>query len=371
MLLSIYSKYFVFLLLIAALSCDMKYSSVPIIEEIKLNRNFYLQQLSVVERKLKSTKKPELYALHAHILQELGEPKAASQSIQNALNMGSTNAENYFLAAKIYLDMREYDRALKQAIFAQQQGMYSFELFRLISQINLNKGNALEALNFANKAIFVNPYNYEGFIYKGYALIHYQDTAGAINAFQRSIEIKETANAYLELVDMILHTGDASQARYYLEKLYPLRGKDKEVTCLIARMYALENKTDSAAVEIKTLLNGTASDTLYYLQLINIFTESSELDSLRHYKLKYFELNPFRTDILLAVATLDVSRYRYTSALKIYEQLIAMDSTNQFFITEYQKLHRKIAYLRAKRRQEGTRQTVPLNIQPKKTIPIY
>ena len=138
-----------------------------------------------------------------------GKYDLALIDISQAERLNPNSGEILYLKSAI-LHKAGKDKALENALFAEDQGYESPDLYTLIAKLYLEKGEGSKANNYLKLAEEIYPYNADVFNGKGKLLALQKDTVTSIANFKRAIQLKPGTFEYYD--DLIKLYGKARLA---------------------------------------------------------------------------------------------------------------------------------------------------------------
>ncbi|MBL7700021.1 MAG: tetratricopeptide repeat protein [Chitinophagaceae bacterium] len=130
----------------------------------------------------------ELYVKRALMLSQLNEHDAASADYKKAYELSGDEHVMLDYASNLMLSQN-----VNKAIQLLEEGIKKFpsntEFSRRLAEIHLQKGDARDALNEYDKILLADSSNFEAWYDKGLLLAKLKDTAGAIEALEKSFSL--------------------------------------------------------------------------------------------------------------------------------------------------------------------------------------
>ncbi|MEJ6792713.1 MAG: tetratricopeptide repeat protein [Lacinutrix sp.] len=183
---------------------------------------------------------------------ELGRYKESIPYFQNALTENSESFTAKYLLAQCYFQLDDIDKSLTVATDLRKEYPNLSDVYFLLSQIYLNKGNKKEANENIEKAIEINPHDENYFGQKAYILINNKE-------FNSALEFSNEG----------------------------LRINSKSIFCLNVRTTALTklNRKEEAASSIENLLNDNPENAYSHANVGWSHLESNKpKEALKHFK---------------------------------------------------------------------------------------
>lgn len=183
---------------------------------------------------------------------ELGRYKESIPYFQNALTENTENFTAKYLLAQCYFQLDDIDKALTVITDLRKNYPNEPEIYFLLSQIHLHKGQLKEANEAIDKAIEINPLDENYFGQKAYLLINSKQFESALHFANEGLKINS-----------------------------------KNTFCLNARTTALTklNRKDEAASSIENLLNDNPENAYSHANVGWSHLESNKpKEALKHFR---------------------------------------------------------------------------------------
>ncbi len=223
-----------------------------------------------------------------------GKYDLALIDISQAERLNPNSGEILYLKSAVLHKLGQ-DKALENALFAEDQGYESPDLYTLIAKLYLEKGEDSKASNYLKMAEEIYPYNADIFNGKGKLYALQKDTVTSIANFKRAIQLKPATFEYYD--DLI--------------KLY---GKAR----LVDSALNLNERAIRKFPEMKELVYNKA----FILENVG-FADSS----VRIYR-QFIKLQPDRYDVYDRIGGIYLRKKNYSGAYAIYNRWAEAEPEN-------------------------------------------
>ena len=340
-------------------ACQDKRLSYQINEAPKVDSSFYVQALDALDNAIaREPNNSDAYFKKALYEHKLGNLNSSFSNINRALIFDKNNPDYLFLEAQIYKQQDEDSLALENALLVENLGAGNPRLWRLISDLYYQQQQYIRALQYNSKAISINPngpYHYQ----QGLCLLAMQDTLGAKKSFLRSLQQNQFRYETLKVLSSLeIQSQSYDQAFQYLGLNLETDPDNNQLNYDLGVLLTLTGQPDSAKAVLWDLLAEDTTDFKVMHQLSLAHLQKRRYDSALFYTQKALTFNEADLDIMLTQARVYDRRRYYTSALRQYEEIIAIDSTFLTAQEELTSLRRKVIYLQRAAQRESVR---PIN----------
>ena len=342
------NNYLVKLLFVLTLfSCENRFSkyAIPNLEEVRA----YDQDKADAFVRENLKKYPDNLELVIHKLKMLKErewPIGSNSEIRDAIKLDSLNTTILELAADLYVNRNEFERALTFASRAEKYGSNSASFYQLKSQVYNGKGEYDRAIDYINKAILINRSDYESYYTKGKIYLSFGDTLSALRFM--NIGLANNRNNYrtlYEVSDIYEKTGQYEQAELLIDKAISYAPQNEKLRLKKADIYINQDKIEDAKEVLRASFEEDSTRLESAMKLGNIHYKLLNYDSTILVMEKISSVDSLNMGALSLKAKSYDMRGLYTSAINTYEQILSVDSLYEDAKTERDKVIRKRAYL--------------------------
>ena len=328
------------------LSCDYKYSSHKVSEVPDFNNDFYDNQLNYIDQQLKGHSADAMYlykkALFLHQLQKNSE---AVSVLKQALEYDQNNESLQLLAAKLFLENEDYEKAAKAIAYLEQSQANSPAIDEVKARLKLANSELDEADELVDQAINKDPYNADYYYLKGKIKWQREDTLAAEEYYLKSIEITPDEIVYKELMDVLMAREDYKRANTYLDKLINLQPGNENLYFQKGIIFKNQENYDSARLYLKRSLELDSKFKEAYHQLALVSLNTYQYDSVNYYTEQALKLDPGYLPAYFTLAQMYDRRSWNSRAIGYYQKILEIEPENQIAQQELEKLYRKVAYL--------------------------
>jgi len=212
-----------------------------------------------------------LYAKRAKLYLQDKQYEKALTDIEKAIYLNDNQEEYYFWKAAILREMDRITLALATAEEAEQLGSKDINNYLLQTELLLRKSRFTDALQKVNIALAEDPDNEYGIFYKGMARAATNDTASAVLLFRRALRVApDFLDSYLQLSSIFKAKKDYEQAKRYMQSGFRLDSLNGFLWYQQGLLYQSLHRADSAyyCFEKATKLNSDLYLAHYQLSLI-------------------------------------------------------------------------------------------------------
>ncbi len=241
---------------------------------------------------------PSNYFKRAQLLFEANNLPEAMVDINRAERFEPNNGEYLFLKAHIQNALKDKS-ALTNAKRSEELGYQDINLYLLLAELNIQKGNKPEASKYIEKANQIYPYSADLQITKGNLSMIYGDTSTALTYFKRGLQLGEhKLKPYQTLINNYLKLTIIDSAFKYATlglKKFP---KSEELSLIRGEIFEKAGVGDSAIAIYKKIITQ----------------------------------EPERFDILERIGNIYFRNRNFTSAFLIYDQLYKKLNENSKYL---------------------------------------
>lgn len=192
------------------------------------------------------------YFIRAKLYRELKKNTQAIADIETATSLDSTNGLFFLEKAKIYRAASDVPKGLKAARRAEALKVELPELYVTIGEMLIIAKDYQRAMDYLNKGIRVAPFFAEAYFYKGLIFWEKGDTALALSNLQTSIEQDpEYVDAYNKLASIYLAKNNLKLAYQYLQSGMRFNPEDAYINYNMGCYYEVSKQQDSAITFFK------------------------------------------------------------------------------------------------------------------------
>ncbi len=326
--------------------CSSQDTTYSLLEAPVADAVFYQSGLAEIERLAKANpENPDVYFKKAVYLQALGHTNRALSAIKQAIKLDPV--PDYLMKeAELLLDMGNNEEALARISRAQILGGDYPDLWHLLARLNFLVGNYESARTEINTALQKYPQAINYFHTRGQIEWSLNDTLAAQNSFLKSVADPETKYESLKYLAIISKSqGDYQKALYYLQQNLEYHKDDRELLIEKGKLFAETTQYDSALYIFHSLRDQDETDYVPYYESAQVHYSIRSYDSALFYAHKSLTLHLGHIPSMLTQARVYDRRRYYGTALKKYQEILAIDSTNVSAVEELAKLKGKVAYL--------------------------
>lgn len=342
------------LLFLALESCDLRYGTDRI-ENPTFNSTTNQVVLAAIDHELSEHPNDgNLLKRKVRVLESAEWPTGSLSTIDRAVKELPEDGELFYIKARFHLDKEELTPAIIAMGKAGRLGYLTAEYFSIYAQVLLQTGEAVEALEQANRFKQLDPDNYRTDFLKGKIFYELGDTTKTINAFKEAfIQQKQDDELNLLLLDILLKSGDSPGFNNIIENI---EQDDEGWLLKLAMLKYSHDLFDEANRDFRRILVKKDDFMPAILYLGQSYFDKTYYDSAR-----YYSSIAIAQDSLTLIARLIKARsfdkqYLFSESIEEYQTLLAIDSTYQNAAQELNEVFRKVAYLR---RLKEERDAVP------------
>lgn len=290
----------------------------------------------------------------------------ALEAINKAIELDPKKGHYYAFKAEIYANMNETKLAIKYYLKALElgYGVNDIDIYSIVSDLYSDEGDFEKALEYANKVIFIDKSNGEGYYKKGFAYYNAGDfkhaEAPLLIAEEKGIE---EAKLYSTLSFIYCEKKDSEKAFYYADKAIKTDKKDsvgywamiqvlytqrehRQAFEWIKKTYKLFSNTDfpefayayyvsylvlfhrykSALKIIDEGLKSYPNSTELLKQKFGLLLYKKKIDEAKNVLKNFIEINPTAISTLQLQIYMDIELKQYDKALN---SLATIDTTKE------------------------------------------
>jgi tetratricopeptide (TPR) repeat protein len=215
--------------------------------------NIYKASLSVLNDEIQSnSSNHENYFKRAKIFVKLNDFENAKKDINSAIELNKNDGRYRLLNSLILREEGQFKPALEEAKNAEILGLKTPEIFTTIGDLYLKNNQINEASKYLKFALDFAPFNGESYYYNALLKIKKGDTASAIVFYNLAKKYKpKFVNTYKRLSEIYSTQGNTDLAKditFELAKQYP---NDAENCSIIAKIFQRRLNVDSALIFYK------------------------------------------------------------------------------------------------------------------------
>ncbi len=203
------------------------------------------------------------YQKRAELYMELRNWPRALDDINDALERSPSNGNFLLTRARILRQLKRYKEAVADALRAEVLQQSTPELYILLGDLTQQQRQFQQAKLYLAKALQMAPYDGEAYFYQGLLVARQGDTLGGIALMQRAIELKPRfAPIYAELTSIHTRLREYDQARLYNNQGLGYFPKESSLHYARGEMYHRLKRLDSALISYR---KAAVFDTTNYL----------------------------------------------------------------------------------------------------------
>ena len=294
---------------------------------------------------------PKWYLEKALYYEQTGWPSDALEALNKVMALDTGSLEAYTLRLRYHINKKNYEAALQDADYLLKKASYSEELVNnrltaLYGQGRLEEFHE-EVLGFTGS---LSPLN-TGLLSKYY--LNRGDSLLAIRyAYLNYQNTQLSDEALLDLVNLLSKKGFTDKALTILEGVSTVTQGSQ---IALATLLMGDEKVEEGVEILNALVVQGSQKAL--LQLSRHYESQNQLDEAIGIYNTFLQQNDSSVQVLNQLGQLYQQRYFWSSALRVYQQVLKKAPNNEEAIQESQKVSGKIAYLRSLKTQQGSEPT--------------
>lgn len=301
----------------------------------------------------------EAHYRRAVLLLEQNKINNALASLRKAIEIDGGVPVYHIATARALLQKGQNREAVRAAKLAQNKGGALVEVYDLLAEASINSNYFADALRYSDSALLYAPKDPLNYFRKGKAQVMLEDTVAAEQSLLKSLDLgADAVEVYGVLVDFHMNRGNYERAKDYMDKILvrPKTATDSRMLLQQAKILRRTGYEDSAKVVLYHL-KAQGKNTAVLRELQDLHYQNRYYDSASYYAQQVLNLQANDKQAMLALARIQDRRRNYSSAIKQYEAILALDSLQQQSIhqiarEELDDLRGKVAYLWRKKQEE-------------------
>ena len=256
-------------------------------------------------------------------------------------------------ASQFYLEKGQLNKATTYHKQAFKVGSRNAKYYHLASGLKIARGEFDAAIDDLNKAILLNPGNFDFYLTKGLLYQRLNDSQSALNAVEKAYDINPNdEKVFQELAKLYRSTGQDSMSLQLLGTKVESNPIDPYVTDYTTALLSVGDYQTAKAFIRKAINEDSTRWESWSALLSEAYIKEGHKDSA-----VYLAKNMLEVDSSLYFPKIVLGRVYndwgyFNASINYYSQAIKIDSTNQLAIDELNNVYQKIAYLRKLRSQQ-------------------
>ncbi len=340
-------------------SCGTEVAREQIHELPRFNASYYSKALEALNEKIeRAPQNADGYFKKGEVLEKLNNPDNAIINYKKAIKLDSLNPGYYKSLARLFFRNDKLSRAEENALKAQQLGDQTADLYQLLADVYIKKGEFTIALNHLNRAIDTAPRNSAYTFRKGKLYLELGDTLKAKDYLLGNLHrIDPGPEVYESLADIYLAEKDYNKAVAYLDSSIEHTSRNKK-ELLVKKAGFLQRSGNLSAA--KSLLNqqlkeDSANFALNY-KLAELHMNSYAYDSALYYLGNSVLLDSKSKEAFLLMGRVYDKKRMYLTAQDQYKNALLIDTSYQQARVALQDLEKKMAYIQRQKTQQVEQQ---------------
>ncbi|MEM7108017.1 MAG: tetratricopeptide repeat protein [Bacteroidota bacterium] len=334
-------------------------SNHPFLEESQTNPEAVLEYLNEVIASDPDNKNA-LYQ-KAKIQSDQQNWESALATIDRALKIDFTNNDYFFLKGKVTAALGRYKESIRAFKQSEVLGNRSHQLYKQLSKSYLALEQPEASREVVNRLLKLDDGD-EAHILAGETLLALSDSSQALAQFNQALRINANNKRALYGIKNIHYgRGALDKAEKIVDRLIEFDDAGHELLLEKVKLLVVRNEQDTAKVVLKRLFRSDSSD-LVLQTLAELEYDLKNYDSALFYLSKMSQHNDQQW-LLLRARALDKNR-NFVASRRAYENILAMDSTNEIARNELATLKGKMAYLQRITREQAALDSIKSNPPP-------
>ncbi|MCC9136110.1 tetratricopeptide repeat protein [Pontibacter silvestris] len=313
------------------------------LQQVSNNVESQLENLSAAIAK--SKRDGSLYARRAVVLLRRGELDQALQDADRAVKLTKNEPASLFVKAQVLRVMGREGEALPLALRAERNSYQSSSLYVLLGEMYLQRRDYQKALVYLNKAQELSPADEFAFYYKGRVLAATGDTARAEHYYKQALE---NASSFMEpqreLAGIYIAQDDFAIAGTYINGAIKLAPNDGQVLYYKGLSYLSAQKPDSAQQYfVKALsVNDTLQGANYQLGIMR-HSQGDNAAAIAHLEKVVSKVYINRPKYMTTLASSYERTGQYANSLAQYHRLVNIEPSYTFAYESISRLKYKLS----------------------------
>lgn len=349
-----------FLLLIA---CNERGEKVVHIHQY--NDNYFEQQLAYLDELIDDDdENAHAYFLKAKLYIDNKEYSKALIEVEKAIKLEPNFPNYYFLQGQIFYKQQAWKKALDVISKAEKLGMKQIELYELLAKIHTELQHTTDAEQYINRISQLDPDNYNLNFLRAINSYYVSDTLYAVRRFE--LAIKDSLNIeeclhYLAKIHIARKQYD--QAIIKIDKVINRLDNPIDFFLLKAEMIEQQGFVDSAFVLYK---ESWKLDTLHQginQHLAKLVYQRKDYDSTLYYLVKLKNDSSFDNHLLRADAYFGLRDY--PNSIEYYQKALLYERETEYISRQLSRIEWRINY---RKKQEFAKDSIQKSIDNKLKI---
>lgn len=334
-------------------SCDHRISKEPI-PQLETFSESLVESFLISDKSLTSFELNELIQ-YLKLHEQARWKNINEKEIDACLATFENNAELYELVSDYYLTKGNIEEALLYTTKAEGRGANSAEFFKKKANVYMALGDYGLAIDYLNKAVHVNRNDPDIYLLKGEVYIKLEDSISALKYKEQAfVHDSSRHDIAFDLAHIYASTNRNDEANLLADYLVKQSYRQEELNFLKVKILRKEDRQSEANQKLALMLG--EGEINAGEQLVVYFMQKNMYDSAIYYSTDILHRDSLNLSALGAKALSFDHKGYFTSALMYYNQMLAIDSLNKEAIEGVRKVNGKIAYLRKLREQ---REAIP------------
>ncbi|PTX20041.1 tetratricopeptide repeat protein [Pontibacter mucosus] len=312
------------------------------LQQVKDDPEAQLQNLNIAIEN--SRRDGSLYARRAVVLLQKGELEKALEDAEEAVRLTKNEPASLFVKAQVLRAMGKPQEALPLALTAERNSYQSASLYVLLSELYLQRKEYDKAMEYILKAQELSPVDEFVFYYKGRVQEASGDSAEAVRNYKLALE---QAPGFMqpqrELAAILIDKGAYAEAKPYLMHALSSAPGDAKLWYNRGLVYQQEQRQDSAVLAYNKAvsINDTLSAAHYRLG-VHQLAQGYDFEAMEHLE-KVYKVYRNNPEYLVKLATAFERNGLYTKALSMYQRLLRVDPKATYANRSIARLKYRIA----------------------------
>lgn len=291
-----------------------------------------------------------------------------SEEIKYLLSSSNKNLIVYQLAAEYFLAVNNIEEALSLTTLVEENGAKGADFYELKSLIYSKLRKYTEAIDYINKAIFLNRSDFKSYFTKGRIYLNLKDTVSAIKYMKLGLnKYQKNYTVLYEVSDLYEKTKQYDQAEGVILEAISYAPNEEKLKLKYAEILIGQNKKPKAKSTLREAFLLNKSNVKIGLKLSDIYIQNKKYDSAILITDQVLLEDSTNLFALRNKAYSFGKKGYYNSSIINYKMVLSQDSLFENAKEELDKVLANRAYLQ---KIKDRRAAMPIfeNVAPKKKI---
>lgn len=233
----------------------------------------------------------EAYLMRADLLLKRREAQSAANDIYNAMQLDSSSAKARLLKGQLHfiqnrtrLSKIEWEKCIKLEPQNVECRLKLAELYIVVMDFET-------ALKLLDEVIRIDNKNPEAYFFKGMVMRDLkQDTALALQYFQRAIDLKQDYVRALDMMGVMLSARNDTLAKYYFQRILEMEPNRADIYFKLGVFYMSQNEINRALENYTKAVQLNPRDADSYFNLGFMHVELKQYEKASEYFTKAIEV---------------------------------------------------------------------------------